>query len=93
MSKRNRREFWLFYEQCDECDRVKFVAYGHPPWPKEEGTHVREVLPGEITLTREEFRVAFAKAYATPENANKRLDGTLGLAIERMLFESEGSEK
>ena len=53
----------------------------------------REVLPGEITLTREEFREAFAKAYATLENANKQLDATLGFAIERVLFESEVSEK
>jgi len=93
MSERNRRGTWFIYPVNDEKTRGFAYRELRDDESKQLCLKACEVLPGEITLTREEFREAFAKACATPENANKQLDATLGFAIERMLFESEVSEK
>lgn len=48
--------------------------------------NMREVLPGEITINREELIGVFARAYCTPGNTHKILDSEIGLAMVAELF-------
>lgn len=63
------------------------------PMSQEMGEHVkvREVRPGEITLTREELIHVFARAYCAPGNTHKVLDSEIGIAMAAELF-PEGKE-
>ena len=79
-----RREWWI--------DRHHQIWDKPQPWPESEETLskccilFREVMPGEVTLTRERFRHAFGAAFCEPGNTHKEMDSTLGLAVEKMLF-------
>lgn len=49
-----RREWWIADGHEKEMNRSFFQAADRSTWANE--VHVREVLPGEVTITREQFR-------------------------------------
>lgn len=71
MSERKQWGTWFIYPVNEEKTRGFAYRELRDDESKRLCLKACEVLPGEITLTREEFREAFAKAYATLENANK----------------------
>lgn len=56
--KKNPREFWVSYEIYEPtCYAVNDEEEGKPwPSPTTATIHVREVVPGSVTITRQEFR-------------------------------------
>ncbi len=73
-----RREFWVA-PTVNEFGHHAAVTTPKRPWL----VHVREVRPGEITLTREEFR----KAVDTARGRSPAELVSMEMAVEGLLFD------
>lgn len=80
-----RREWRLLTNQSKRSGRIYYEAAGEGPRLSdgvfEPPIHVREVLPGEVTITREEFRRRMDRAICRKESES------LIDCLERMIFD------